>query len=73
MEPTPEQMDRAVAALGPWVDEWRLPLNPEHVYELAGAVLTHFDTKASFEEIDRAERERIAEFARQQGSLYRDE
>lgn len=65
-------MKRAVAALVPFVQEWKLPLNPEELHELAGAVLTHFDSAASFEEIDAAERARIAEFARQQSQLYRD-
>jgi len=34
-------MERAVAALLPFVREWGLQLNPEHLYELAGAVLEH--------------------------------
>jgi hypothetical protein len=72
MEPTFEQMERAVTALMPYVQEWNLPLNPEHLYELAGAVLTHFDSADSFDGIDRAERARIQEFARQQARLYRD-
>jgi hypothetical protein len=72
MEPTPEQMERAVTALVPYVQEWRLPLNPEHLYELAGAVLAHFDSAASFEAIDTAERARIQEFARGQARLYQD-
>ena len=72
MKPTPEQMDRAVAALLPYVQEWNLPLNPEDLYELAGAVLTHFDSADSFDAIDAAERARIQEFARQQATLYRD-
>ena len=72
MRPTPEQMDRAVAALVPYVQEWKLSLNPEELHELAGAVLTHFDSDASFDEIDAAERARIKEFARGQAQLYRD-
>jgi hypothetical protein len=71
IEPTPEQTERAVAALVPYVQEWNLPLNPEHLYELAGAVLTHFDGGDSFESIDKAERLRIEEFAREQAQLYR--
>lgn len=63
-------MERAVAALVPYVHEWKLPLNPEHLYELAGAVLQHFDGQSSYEQIDADERERIAEFARQQAKLY---
>jgi hypothetical protein len=64
-------MERAVTALVPYMQEWRLPLNPEHLYELAGAVLEHFDSQASYDEIDAAERARMAEFARQQAELYR--
>jgi len=72
MQPTPDQMERAVAALGPYVHEWHLPLNPEELHELAGAVLTHFDSAASFDAIDAAERARIKEFARQQAELQRE-
>jgi hypothetical protein len=72
MEPTPDQIERAVSALMPYAQEWNLPLNPEDLEELAGAVLTHFDSTASFEAIDTAERARIKEFARQQGSLDSD-
>jgi hypothetical protein len=60
MKPTEEQMERAVAALLPYVHEWRLPLNPEDLHELAGAVLEHFDSEASFEEIEATERQRLA-------------
>lgn len=59
MKPTPEQMERAVAALVPYVQEWNLPLNPEELHELAGAVLTHFDSADSFDAIDEAERARF--------------
>jgi len=72
MKPTEEQMERAVTALVPYVRGWGLALNPEHLYELAGAVLTHFDSDESFEEIHAAESARMAEFARQQADLYRD-
>jgi len=72
MDPTPEQMERAVAALMPYVQEWKLPLNPEHLAELAGAVLAHFDGADTFDAIQAAERARIEEFARQQAELYRD-
>ena len=71
MEPTPEQMERAVAALVPYVQAWNLALNPEDLHELAGAVLTHFDSDATFEEIDAAERARIEEVARQQAEMRR--
>jgi hypothetical protein len=61
VKPTPEQMERAATALVPYVNEWDLPLNPEDLYELAGAVLTHFDGTATLDEIERAERARIAQ------------
>jgi hypothetical protein len=64
MKPTEEQMERAVAALLPYVNEWRLSLNPEDLYEMAGAVLEHFDSEESFAMIDAAERERLADYAR---------
>lgn len=69
VEPTPEQMERGVAALVPYVQEWKLSLNPEELYELAGAVLTHFDSADSFDAIEAAERARIEEFTRQQAEL----
>jgi hypothetical protein len=42
------------------------------LHELAGAVLTHFDSDASSDAIDAAERERIKVFAREQSELDRD-
>jgi hypothetical protein len=30
-----------------YVQEWNLPLNPEHLHELASAVLSQFDGAAS--------------------------
>jgi hypothetical protein len=59
MDPTPEQMDKAATALAPYVQEWNLPLNPEDLFELAGAVLTHFDSDADFDAIYAAELRRI--------------
>lgn len=59
MEPTREQLDRATAALIPFVQEWKLPLNPEDLDELAFAVLRHHDSDASYEEIQAAAREQI--------------
>jgi hypothetical protein len=67
MQPTEDQMERAVTALVPYVQEWRLPLNPEELSEMAGAVLEHFDSETSFEVIDAAERERLAGYARRHG------
>jgi hypothetical protein len=39
MEPSREQMERGAAALIPFVQEWRLSLNPEDLDEIASAVL----------------------------------
>jgi hypothetical protein len=61
LEPTREQLDRASAALIPFVQEWKLPLNPEDLDEIAYAVLTHHDSTASYEEIDAAAREQISQ------------
>jgi hypothetical protein len=60
MEPSAEQVDRAVAALALFVHEWRLPLNPDDLAELAHAVLTHgaFGS-TSYEQIDADVRGRI--------------
>jgi hypothetical protein len=64
--PVPEQisnrkLERGVAALAPFVNEWDLALNPEHLCELAYAVLVHSDGETSWEEIDAAVRAQIAE------------
>ena len=60
-QPTTRQVERAVAALVPFVNEWNLPLNPEHLSELAHAVLVHSDDVTSFDEIDAAVRTQISE------------
>ena len=60
-QPSHRQVERAVAALLPFVDEWNLPLNPEHLHELAYAVLLHSDGETSWEEIDAAVRAQIVE------------
>lgn len=57
-------MERAVAALLPFVRAWRLQLNPEHLYQLAGAVLAHYDTDESWEELDAAVQAQVADFNR---------
>lgn len=61
--PTPSnrQVERGAAALLPFVHDWNLPLNPEHLYEIAYAVLVHSDGETSFEEIDAAVRAQIHE------------
>ena len=65
MKPTPEQVERAAGALVPFVEEWKLPLNPEDLAELAYAVLMHHDSDASREEIEAAVREQIMDARRQ--------
>ena len=60
-QPSTRQVERAAAALVPFVHEWNLPLNPEHLHELAYAVLVHSDGETSFDEIDAAVRAQINE------------
>lgn len=60
-EPSTRQIERAVAALIPFVHEWNLPLNPEHLHELAHAVLVHSGGQTSFSEIEAAVRAQIYE------------
>ena len=52
-DPTPEQLQRAVAALYPFVIAYGLPMNPEDVDEAAFAVLRNAFSEASLEEIGR--------------------
>lgn len=53
-------MERAVAALIPFVQEWGLALNPEDLAELAGAVFEHYDADETWEALEAAVREQIA-------------
>lgn len=39
--PTANEVQRGAAALGPFVNRWRLPLNPENVELMVYAVLRH--------------------------------
>jgi hypothetical protein len=64
MEPTPDQGKRASWALIPFVEEWKLSLNPEELDELAYAVLRHFDSDASWEELHASVREQIEDYRR---------
>jgi hypothetical protein len=72
MEPTPEQVGRATGALGPFVQEWNLSLNPEDLAEIAYAVLVHHDSDASWDAIDAAVRAQIADHQRRAEGLYRE-
>lgn len=69
MEPTREQLDRAAAALVPFVQQWGLPLNPEDLDELAYAVLAHHDSDGSEDEIEAAVRQQIADHSRRHAEL----
>jgi hypothetical protein len=69
VEPTPEQVERAAGALLPFVREWNLPLNPEDLDELAYAVLVHYDSDASWGEIEDAVRAQIADSRRRNEML----
>ena len=62
-------MERAVAALIAFVREWGLQLNPEHLCELAGAVLEHCDSGGSSEELEEAVRAQIADFRRRREAI----
>ena len=66
MKAAEEQRERAVAALLPYVHEWDLSLDPEDLFEHAGAVLEHVGSDESF---DAAERARIADYERRQVQL----
>jgi hypothetical protein len=51
---TPEQIERATGALLPFVKEWNLALNPEDLAEIAFAVLKHYDSGESWDQIHAA-------------------
>ncbi len=77
-EVTREQIERGAAALLPFVREWKLPLNPEDLGELAYAVLTHgqrtgpIDAPDEWTRIDEAVRRQIEEVRRSRRDLYKD-
>jgi hypothetical protein len=56
---TEGEIERAVTALVPYVQEWGLPLNPEDLQAMAVAVLIHSRSDASHAEIDVFERDWI--------------
>ena len=64
-----ERVERGAAALIPFVQEWRLPLNPEHLDEIAAAVLLHHDSSESWEEIEAAVRKQLADFRRRRKGI----
>jgi|tagenome__1003787_1003787.scaffolds.fasta_scaffold20913521_3 hypothetical protein len=59
MKPTAEQVERATAALVPFVQAWNLSLNPDDLAEMAYAVLVHHDGDTGLDEIDAAVRAQI--------------
>ena len=69
--PFAERVERAAAALIPFVQEWRLQLSPEHLDEIAAAVLLHHDSTESCEEIEDAVRRQLAEFRRRREPIER--
>lgn len=60
--PSEHEVNRAKAALTPFVFAWDLPLNPEDVGEMAWAVLLHQHDGLSMSEIDAAVEVQIAQF-----------
>jgi hypothetical protein len=55
-----EQLEKAIAALAPFVRAWSLPLSPENLILMALAVLRYARRDASFEDIDAGVRNMIA-------------
>jgi hypothetical protein len=53
-EPTPEELQRAKAALIPFVHAWNLPLNPEDLDLIAYAVLFHRESDTTLADIQGA-------------------
>ncbi len=69
-EPTRQELRRAVAALGPFVRRWGLPLNPEDMDELAYAVLRHAYSNDDLDAIVAAVEEQIDEHAAKAQELH---
>jgi hypothetical protein len=67
--PLATRIDRGVNALVPFVQAWRLPLNPEDLSELAQAVLAHADSDESFDVVQEAVREQIEDARQMHESL----
>jgi hypothetical protein len=71
MQPTPEQVERATDVLSYFVAPWNLPVNPEDLAEMAYAVLVHFDSDASWDEIGAAVKAQIDEHREEAAELDR--
>jgi hypothetical protein len=61
LEPTEAEVFKYHAVLLPFVQEYRLPLNPEDLDLMAHALLRYGRSDASYEEIDQVVRREIAE------------
>ena len=68
---TEGEIERAVTALVPYVQEWGLPLNPEDLQAMAVAVLTHARSDATLSEIDAAERRWVHENREEHADMVR--
>jgi hypothetical protein len=69
-EPTRQEMFRAIAALGPFVRRWNLPLNPEDMDEIAYAVLRHAHTDQDVQTIQALVEQQINEHEAKAQQLY---
>lgn len=68
---TEGEIERAVTALLPYVQEWGLPINPEDLQAMAVAVLTHARGDTPFADIDAAERRWIRENRKAHAEMLR--
>jgi hypothetical protein len=59
-----ERWQRARMALGVFVEEWELRLNPEDLDEIAYAVIRHLNNRGSFGDVDAAVRRQLADLGR---------
>jgi len=66
------RVERGTAALIPFVQRWKLNLNPEDLAEIAWAVLEHADSTTDFDEVHVLVHEQLDEFERRARSLYSD-
>ena len=60
--PTESELLRGTAALAPFVDAGKLPLNPEELHEMAWAVLVHARSDGPLAEIGDAVGKQLAEY-----------
>lgn len=60
-KPDEHQMQRAAAALHPFVRRWNLPLNPEDMDEITYAILLHARSDADIDDVVEAVEKQIDE------------